>query len=223
LRLIRFDEKYCVLMSNPNQGFTMENWFETNETQEAVLSLQMMSEQLDHLAKTGNKHYWTWIIIGLHTALNGFMVLALRGTNDLNVLPEKCAKQWLTAYDSNSGKYPEKRLDSFLNLYNKIKSEKMNLYTNSKLFIPKATQDSSVEKLNSLRNDFIHFIPKDWLIEPSYFIQIVYDCLDIISFLAFDCGNVMWQEEDLETQTRELVEKAKKSVALIKKTYSSLK
>ena len=210
-------------MSNPNQGFAMENWFETNETQEAVLSLQMMSEQLDHLAKTGNKHYWTWIIIGLHTALNGFMVLALRGTNDLNVLPEKCAKQWLTAYDSNSGKYPEKRLDSFLNLYNKIKSEKMNLYTNSKLFIPKATQDSSVEKLNSLRNDFIHFIPKVWLIEPSYFIQIVYDCLDIISFLAFDCGNVMWQEEDLETQTRELIEKAKKSVALIKKTYSSLK
>ena len=210
-------------MSNPNQGFTMENWFETNETQEAVLSLQMMSEQLDHLAKSGNKHYWTWIIIGLHTALNGFMVLALRGTNDLNVLPEKCAKQWLTAYDSNSGKYPEKRLDSFLNLYNKIKSEKMNLYTNSKLFIPKATQDSSVEKLNSLRNDFIHFIPKVWLIEPSYFIQIVYDCLDIISFLAFDCGNVMWQEEDLETQTRELIEKAKKSVALIKKTYSSLK
>ena len=33
MRLIRFDEKYCVLMSNPNQGFTMENWFETNETQ----------------------------------------------------------------------------------------------------------------------------------------------------------------------------------------------
>ena len=42
-------------MSNPNQGFAMENWFETNETQEAVLSLQIMSEQLDHLAKTGNR------------------------------------------------------------------------------------------------------------------------------------------------------------------------
>ena len=210
-------------MSNPNQGFTMENWFETNETQEAVLSLQMMSEQLDHLAKTGNKHCWTWIIIGLHTALNGFMVLALSGTNSLNVFPENYAKQWLTAYYSNSGKYPEPRLDCFLNLYNKIKSEKMNLYTNSKIFIPRGTQDSSVEKLNSLRNDFIHFFPKNWLIEPSYFIQIVYDCLDIISFLAFDCGNVMWQEEDLETQTRELIEKAKKSVSLIKKTYSSLK
>ena len=38
----------------------MENWFETNETQEAMISLQMMSEQLDHLAKSGNKHYWTW-------------------------------------------------------------------------------------------------------------------------------------------------------------------
>ena len=203
-------------MSDPHQGYTMENWFETNETQEAMISLQMMSEQLDHLAKTGNKHYWTWIIIGLHTALNGFMVLALRGTNDLNVLTENCAKQWLTAYDSNSGKYPEKRLDSFLNLYNKIKSEKMNLYTNSKLFIPKATQDSSVEKLNSLRNDFIHFIPKVWLIEPSYFIQIVYDCLDIISFLAFDCGNVIWIEEDLETQTKMHIENAWQCLNIVK-------
>jgi len=210
-------------MSNPHQGFTMENWFETNETQESVISLQMMSEQLDHLAKTGNKHYWTWIIVGLHTALNGFMVLALRGTNDLNVFTENCAKQWLTAYYSNSGKYPEPRLDSFLNLYNKIKSEKMNLYTNSKIFIPRGTQDSSVEKLNCLRNDFVHFVPKNWLIEVSGLPQITEDCIDIITFLAFGCGNVMWQEEDLETQTRELIEKAKKSVALIKKTYGSLK
>ena len=158
--LIKFDEENYVLISTYHQGINMENWFETNEAQEAVLSLQMMSEQLDHLAKTGNKHCWTWIIIGLHTALNGFMVLALSGTNSLNVFPENCAKQWLTAYYSNSGKYPEPRLDCFLNLYNKIKSEKMNLYTNSKIFIPRGTQDSSVEKLNSYEMISYIFFPK---------------------------------------------------------------
>jgi hypothetical protein len=199
----------------------MENFLEIDETQDALISLQMMNKQLDNLERTGNTQYWKWVIIGLHNALNGFMVLALRGTNNLNVLTEKCAKQWLIAYYSNNGKYPEPKLDNFLNLYKKIKSGKMNLYSISKSFTPSGIQDISVKKLNKLRNDFVHFVPKNWLIEVSGMPQISDDCLDVISFLAFDCGNVMWQEDDLETQTRELIEKAKQSLALIKKAYSS--
>jgi hypothetical protein len=197
----------------------MDNWLETNETQDAVISLQMMNEQLDHLNHTGNTLYWKWVIIGLHNALNGFMVLALRGTNNLNVLTEKCAKKWLKAYDSNDGKYSEPRLDDFLKLYEKIQSTRMNLYTISKSFIPTGTQNSSVKKLNDFRNDFVHFVPKNWSIEVSGLPQITDDCLDVISFLAFDCGNVMWQGDNYETQTRELIEKAKQSVALIKRVY----
>jgi hypothetical protein len=197
----------------------LRKWLETDESQEAVLALQLMSEQLSHLATTDNLHYWTWVIVGLHNALQGFMVLALRGTNNINVLNEECAEQWLAAYESGDGKYPEQKLDKFLNLYKKIKSDRMQMYVNSLTFKPSGTQDRSVKKLNSFRNDFIHFVPKGWSIELSGLPQIVDDCLNIISFLAFVSSNVFWHEQVLETQTRILIEKAKHDVRLIRQAY----
>jgi hypothetical protein len=81
----------------------MEKYLRTDETQQAVLALRMVSEQLSRVSQ--NPHYWQWVVIGLHNALQGFMVLALRGTDDLNVLTDKCATEW-TAYN-RSRKYPE--------------------------------------------------------------------------------------------------------------------
>jgi len=122
----------------------MENWLETDESQEAVLALQLVSEQLSHLESSGNPHYWTWIIIGLHNALQGFMVLALRGNNNINVLTEDCARKWLEAYERKDGKYPDQRLDKFLNLYKKIKSDRMQMHVNSRHFEPSGTQGRSI-------------------------------------------------------------------------------
>jgi hypothetical protein len=198
----------------------MQNWLETDETQEAVLALQLVSEQLAHLESTGDPHYWTWIIVGLHNALQGFMVLALRGSNNINVLTEDCAREWLAAIERKDGNYPEQKLDNFLNLYKKIKSYRMQMYVNSQVFKPIGTQGRSVKKLNSFRNEFIHFIPKGWAIEVRGLTQIADDCLNIISFLAFDCGNIFWHEQISESQARVLLEKAKHNVSLIKKAYS---
>lgn len=198
----------------------MENWLETDESQEAVLALQLVSEQLTHLESTGNSHYWTWVIVGLHNALQGFMVLALRGTNNMNVLTEDCAREWLAAYERGEGGYPKQKLDSFLNLYKKIQSERMRIYVNSQVFKSSGTQNRSVKILNSFRNDFIHFVPKGWAIELSGLPRIVADCLNIISFLAFDSGNVYWHERILETQTKVLLEKAKQTLSIINKAVS---
>jgi hypothetical protein len=197
----------------------MENWLETDEFQEAVLALQLVSEQLTHLESTDNPHYWTWVIVGLHNALQGFMVLALRGTNNINVLTEDCAREWLAAYERRDGKYPEQKLDKFLNLYKKIKSDRMQMYVNSRSFTPSGTQGKSVKQLNRFRNDFVHFVPKGWLIETSGLPQITDDCLNIISFLALECGNVFWEEQALETQAKSLIENAKQSTRLIRQAY----
>lgn len=97
----------------------MEHWLRTDEAQQAVLALQMASEQLER--GVDNPHYWQWVIVGLHNALQGFMVLALRGSTNLNVLTDKCAEQWLAAYERGDVNYPEQRLDRFLNLYNEDK------------------------------------------------------------------------------------------------------
>ncbi len=87
---------------------------------EAVISLEMLCEQLPKVID--NPHYWKWIVIALHNALQGFMVLALKGSNGLNVLTEECEKEWIAAFKRHDNVWPKRKLDTFLNLYKKIKS-----------------------------------------------------------------------------------------------------
>jgi len=194
----------------------MENWLRTDEIQEAIISLEVVSIQLPKVSL--DDHYWKWAIIGLHNALQGFMVLALQGSNYLNVLTDKCAREWLATYESGRKDYPEPKLDGFLNLYKKIKSERMNIYTSSILFKPNDSQEQSVKKLHSLRNEFIHFVPKGWSLELSGLPQIFENCLDVIHFLAFECGNVFWHEID-EKRTREFISLVRSSINPIKEKY----
>jgi len=196
----------------------MEHWLKTDETRQAVLALDLVNE---HLARViDDTHHWQWVIVGLHIALQGFMVLALHGTNDLNVLTEEGAKEWMAAYERKDGKYPKPKLDGFLALYGKIKSNRMTMYDKSRSFRPTGTQGNSVRRLNSLRNEFIHFVPKGWSLEISGLPRITDDCLDVISFLAFECGNVIWYEARWEAQTKDLIESAKRLVGLAKMKYN---
>lgn len=198
----------------------MKGWLETDEYQVAVVSLETAS---DHLRRVlSNDYHWKWVIIGLHNALQGFMVLALQGSNYLNVLTDECAQKWLAAYESGSKDFPDPKLDSFLKLYKKIKSERMNIYTNSIPFKPNTSQARSVKKLNSLRNEFIHFIPKGWLLELGGLPQITEDCLDIIHFLAFECGNILWHDKSLDKQTSDHIDLARLSIKHVKEKYKLL-
>ena len=158
----------------------------------------MFSEQLQRVID--DRHRWKWAIIALHGGIQGMMVLALRGSNGLNVLREEDAKWWLDGY--NSGQSDELRprdlkLADFLTLYKKIKGKRMLMYTSSQKFVAKGTQGRSIKDLNCLRNDFIHFTPKVWALEPGELLDMVSDCLEIAEFLAWQSGNVLFPEQDL--------------------------
>ena len=150
------------------------------------------------------------------------MVLALRGTNNLNVWRKEDAEKWLDAYDRGEKSPVGLKLDTYLNLYKKIKSNSMLMYTSSIAFQPKGTQGRSIKKLNSLRNDFIHFTPKGWSLETSGLAQITEDCIDVIEFLAFECGNIIWHESQLEAKTRSLVNKANSELQKFEKVLATL-
>ena len=74
----------------------MKNWLRTDEAVEAVISLEMLCEQLPRVID--DPHYWRWVIIALHSGLQGFMVLALKGTNGFSVLTKECEKEWIAAF-----------------------------------------------------------------------------------------------------------------------------
>lgn len=197
------------------------NAFLTTDTDlEAVVSLAMVSETLPKVTKVS--HYWKWVIIAMHNALQGYMVLALRGTCGLNVLDKKCREELIAARKRGSKDLPNLRLDGFMDLYQKIKRDKqMLLYTNSKSFRPRGSQTESVKSLNRLRNDFIHFLPKCLSVQVDGLPRVIKDCSDIVEFLAFECGNVVWYEEENKSKTGKLIATIRTNLSELNNLYSS--
>ena len=173
----------------------MENWLRTDELEESVSALRMMRDTA--LKVEYDVYQWKWIIIASHNALQGFMVLALRNGNNLTVMHDKLAGKWLEAYRADKP-LPEERLDSFPNLYKKIKGEDMERLIMSRRFTATAEQDRCVKKLQELRNEFIHFIPKGWSLEVSGLPSLCLAIIEIIEFLGWESLNVLWQEGQRE-------------------------
>ena len=197
------------------------NGLKTDEWGEAVSDFEMFSEQLQRVI--ANPHRWKWAIIALHGGIQGMMVLALEGSHGLNVLHEKDAKSWLSWYEGDrSTESPPRdlKLANFLELYKRIKGDKMLMYMNSQKFIPKGTQGRSVKLLNELRNKVIHFTPKIWSLELGGLLDMVSDCLEIAHFLAWESGNIIWHEQDLKERLKATFTSAHKSLSDIEKAYN---
>jgi hypothetical protein len=170
-----------------------EFWLRTNEHEEATSALEAVAEWSQRVER--DIGYWRWVVLALHNAAQGFMVLALRGSDGLRPLRDDVAANWLTAY-REGGEYPVEKLDTFLNLYKKVQSDTMLFFVHSKKVIPSRTLGRSMKKLNSLRNDFVHFLPKSWSLEVSGLPEICLDCLALVEFMAWECGNIIWHNEE---------------------------
>ena len=79
----------------------------------ALTSLSALSHFLNS-TKT-KKINWQWIYITLHSAVQGYMVLALTGTNSVLTYRDKCAKDWLIKFNACEP-LPPCKLNTFSNL-----------------------------------------------------------------------------------------------------------
>jgi len=212
-------------------------WLSTDEALEAVVSLEMVSHTLPKVIE--NLHYWKWVLIALHNALQGYMVLALKGPDSLNVLTKKCAQEWRAARERGDDVYPERRLVGFLNLYKKIQrgrklydervttgrwlprgsSDLMLMYNGSQPFKPQGTQNESVRMLSELRNQFVHFLPTNLALGVHGLPRVVADCTDIIDFLVCECGTILWYDTSLEQRSKELISQVRKDLDPLKGSY----
>ena len=194
----------------------MELWLRTNEHEEAISALEMVAEASALVLK--DNYRWKWVLIATHNVLQGFMVLALRRGNGLKTLKDKIAVKWLKAY-SEGGAYPKEELDTFLNLYKKVKSEQMIYLVHSQPFTANGNHDKSVKKLNSFRNEFIHFVPKSWSLELTGLPGICLDCLEVVEFLGWQSGNVPWYKKQHKERAEIALKKAILNLEYAKNNY----
>jgi hypothetical protein len=161
----------------------------TSEHEEAVRSLEWAEVQARGLA--ADPYLWKWVVVALHNATQGFMVLALWNGNGLLTLRPRVAEKWLKAYQ-NGGPFPTEKLDEFLSLYAKVKDGNNFHTVGAGPFTPNATSDKSLELLNEIRNEFTHFTPKGWSLELAGLPKLGLDALDLIQFLGWESTAITW-------------------------------
>jgi hypothetical protein len=171
----------------------MENWYRTDELEEFISSLKMVTSSLRLVAD--DIEQWKWISIALHNSLQGAMVMSLRNGNDFRIMPDKLAQKCYKAH--REGKpWPKTKMDSFPNLYEKVQSKEiMCFYTHSQPLPECLERNEHIEKLLELRNSFIHFMPQGWSLEVSGMPNICISILQAIHFLCFSSGNLNFYEE----------------------------
>jgi len=147
------------------------------------------------------------------------MVLSLHDTP--NVLTEKSAKDWYQSKTTEQSSYTPRKLDFFMNLYEKIKSDAMNLRADSKSFVPNSTQDESVKNLNAFRNTFVHYVPSGSAFNMRDRAKVVLDVILIIEFLAFESNNISFYKEGSREQVAGLCIMAKNEVTALLKHYGA--
>jgi hypothetical protein len=186
-------------------------WLRTDDEEEAVNALEKFYQFI--LEANSDIYQWKWAIIALHNSIQAFMVKALKGSASFNVLRENDKQDWIIALNTQQPLSPKKlakmKLDYFLNLYKRIQSQEMYKYSQSKQFTGNDEIQNSMEVLNSLRNNFIHFTPSVWSLRINDLPQHCTNIISIIEFLINESGNIYFYDNERE-------EKAKNSIANIK-------
>lgn len=177
----------------------MTEYLRTDHWMDAVFSLESATDFSRRVE--ADAAWWKWSVIAVHAAVQGFMVLALDRGNAIDVMKPAIAAKWLNAY-STGAKYPDERMDFFLELFAKVKPPDGPSYIGSGPFVSRDSIDDSMKRLNDFRNDFVHFMPKSWSIELAGLPVIAKECVEVAEFLAWQSGQILWHDEALAERAR---------------------
>jgi len=195
----------------------VSKYLRTNLWIDAVTSLEAAQDFCVRV--TVDELHWKWVLIAVHSTVQDFMALALEHGNALLVMKDRVAAKWLEAH-ATGAQYPDEQMDFFLSLYDKVKTDVVACYVESKKFVPGASHDSSMKKLNELRNGFVHFMPKLWDIDLSGLPAICLDCLDLASFLAWESGTIFWRDEELSRRAQTALTALRTELTAIARIYN---
>ena len=184
-------------------------YLRTDEQEEAVRSLEWAELQARTLAT--DPYAWKWVLIALHNAMQGFMVLALWNGNGLLTFRPKPAKKWMAAHETGSP-FPEEKLDDFLNLYLKVKDLENFHTVGAGPFVPGQTHDDSLNYLNEFRNMFTHFTPKGWSLELAGLPTICLDTLEVMNFLGLQSTAVLWYKPTRRARAERALKRMNKTL-----------
>ena len=174
---VNWIEEFSRCAVNQETEMPEGKWLQIDEASDVVMSLRHLRECLKLVGDDPSA--WKWAIFAVHNALQGAMTCHVNGTANLGCLTKKSATEWLTWYrEGRHGNQPSGRLATppvlFERLHNADKRPEPN---GGEVLSLTADHKLAFELVNGLRNKFVHFTPKTWLLEysglPSAFLSIL--------------------------------------------------
>ena len=191
-------------------------YLRTDHWSDVVESLEAAADFADQLP--ADSRQWKWLLIAVHCSTQGFMALALENGNALLVMKEHISSKWLKAHEDGS-QYPDPKMDFFLSLYEKVKTDAICSYVGSKKFVPADGHDYSMNKLNELRNGFIHFFPSSWSIQIAGLPSVCRRCIEIAHFLGWESGAIIWHDGALQSRALAACNRLQNSLQRLEESF----
>ena len=186
----------------------VERWLTTSEVDDVVYSIKHLSSCLEQVSV--EQRAWKWAILSVHSALCGAMVCHLSGSAGIGALTEKSARAMLEWHEKarfgDPGACPREAVASPQDLFARVfgKSPFIEQYPQTKLDAT-TQQQQAFEQIHDLRNQFVYFSPKGWIIECSGLPQSVLSLLNLIEVI----DGAGWAFRHLDDKRTELLEAIK--------------
>lgn len=158
----------------------IENFIDTDERQDVISSLQMTLTAIQLAHK--DPIYWKWVILALHSGLQGAMVCHLNRSDGFGASKDTDVKKWYAWNDSGrKEKEPKVKLAVPTDLFKWISDPKRNPGNIMwKPVLMSKNRQAAFNLLHSLRNPFTHFQPISWNIEIDGLPNMVSEIVSII-------------------------------------------
>jgi len=176
----------------------LSSWFRTDEIGELIDAVEHSAELARGIA--ANPAKWKWLVLALHSAVQGALVCALRGgdTSGTAVLANAGeVLAWL-----NGGcepPHPRERLANLMDLYRRAR--KVSYLPTPYTFKGTSEITKDLKTLSSLRNTFVHFVPMGLSVEVGGLPRVARNCCVVIESLAVT-HPTFWHQLDEVSGTR---------------------
>jgi hypothetical protein len=182
---------------------------------ETLWSLRLMHEFLE---KTDMQpYYWRWVITFADGLLLNCLVLALQGTDLINVLKKDSAEALVRSETAGTRLKKELYLADFKCLLRMAQDPQyMRQYVHSRHLTVDPETIESLCRLHGWRNAFTHSGPGSLSLELSGLPIHLLRCLSVVRFLALECGNVYFTdvlEEDVSFEIQCCIEHLERLVS----------
>lgn len=200
----------------------MSNFVRTDECQDVLASLEQCAFSLAQAHRS--EWAWKWVILSLHSALQGAMVCHLSGPEQLGALKRGDAKRWREWNDNSirggdedaADPPPAPHIADARTLFKRLRCSTARLEDGCGGVVSISEQQGeSFRRLHELRNEFSHFRPKGWSIGLRGAKQPIDDMLNVMCLIADDGWPFRHMTEQDRNNLRSKIDEIRRQVDAI--------